>query len=174
MRRAESFTAEGAKVRQGTQQKDPSMSMVVAGVMSGTSADGVDVAVCRIRAGADGEPRIRLLGYEGFRYTRAVRERVLAAMDAKAISVAEVSRLSWRLGAIYGECVAKACAGLGVELGAVALSRGAHLSRDETASKMAGAALLGQAVAESAVVGSMMVRTSETWLAGKPLISACL
>lgn len=92
--------------------------MVVAGVMSGTSADGVDVAVCRIGPGVDGEPRVKVLGYEGFRYPRAVREKVLRAMDGGAMPAAEFSRLSWRLGAVYGECVARACAGLGVELGA--------------------------------------------------------
>jgi len=90
--------------------------MLVAGVMSGTSADGVDVAVCRIAEGADGEPKIRVLGHEGFGYPRAIREAVLRAMDAKAMSVAEMSRLSWRLGEVYGDCVVKACAELGVEV----------------------------------------------------------
>ncbi len=102
-------------------------SLIVAGVMSGTSADGVDVAVCRISARVDGEPRVKVLGHRSFAYTRAVREAVLAAMDAKAMSVAEMSRLSWRLGAVYAGCVAKTCAELGVAVGAattaVALSR---------------------------------------------------
>jgi len=107
------------------------MGMIVAGVMSGTSADGVDVAVCRIGAGVDGEPRVEVLGHEGFRYSRGVREAVLRAMDGGAMPAAEFSRLSWRLGAVYGECVARACAGLGVEVGrdlagAVALGRDTH------------------------------------------------
>ncbi len=115
--------------------------MLVAGVMSGTSADGVDVAICRIGAGVDGEPRVKVLGHEGFRYPKALRETVLRAMDAKAISAAELSRLSWRLGAVYGECVERACAGLGVRVGAVsagavALSREAHTGRDKAAGKM--------------------------------------
>ncbi|HZY61188.1 MAG TPA: anhydro-N-acetylmuramic acid kinase, partial [Edaphobacter sp.] len=60
--------------------------MIVAGVMSGTSADGVDVALCRITQAraADGTPTVKLLGHLGFRYPKAVRTAVLAAMDAKA------------------------------------------------------------------------------------------
>lgn len=86
------------------------MSMIVAGVMSGTSADGVDVALCRIapaRNDADA-PRIKLLCHAAFSYPKAVRAAVLNAMDAKSISVADLSRLNWRLGAIYAECVEKA------------------------------------------------------------------
>ncbi|NYF80757.1 anhydro-N-acetylmuramic acid kinase [Granulicella arctica] len=96
-------------------------AMIVAGVMSGTSADGVDVAVCRIDAGRveGAAPRIKLLGHSAFRYPKAVRAAVLGAMDAKAISVAELSRLNWRLGEIYADCVEKAAARLGVKVGLV-------------------------------------------------------
>jgi anhydro-N-acetylmuramic acid kinase len=79
--------------------------MIVAGIMSGTSADGVDVALCRIRPSNSGTPRIKLIGAREFRYSKAVRSAVLAAMDAKSISVAEMSRLHWRLGEIYAEAV---------------------------------------------------------------------
>jgi len=70
--------------------------MIVAGVMSGTSADGVDVALCRISPARDkgGVPRVKLLGHVGFGYSKPVRAAVLAAMDAKAISVAALSRLN--------------------------------------------------------------------------------
>jgi anhydro-N-acetylmuramic acid kinase len=85
-------------------------SLVVAGVMSGTSADGVDVAICRIspalRAGET--PRIKLLGHLGIAYPKTLRAAVLAAMDADAISVAELARLNWRLGEMYAEAVARA------------------------------------------------------------------
>jgi anhydro-N-acetylmuramic acid kinase len=96
-------------------------SMVVAGVMSGTSADGVDVALCRISPSRvqGGTPAVKLLGYAGFAYPKAVRAAVLAAMDAKAISVAEMSRLNWRLGEIYADCVEKSVAQVGVKVGLV-------------------------------------------------------
>jgi anhydro-N-acetylmuramic acid kinase len=95
-------------------------AIVVAGIMSGTSADGVDVALCRISPAKDGGvPRVKLLGHVGFGYSKAIRAAVLAAMDAKAISVAELSRLNWRLGEIYADCVEKAAAKFGVKVGLV-------------------------------------------------------
>jgi len=96
-------------------------SLVVAGVMSGTSADGVDVALCRIgpSKAKGGAPNIRLIGAAGFRYPRALRNVVLAAMDAKAISVAEISRLHWRLGEVYADAVESAAEQFGVKVGLV-------------------------------------------------------
>jgi anhydro-N-acetylmuramic acid kinase len=84
-------------------------SMVVAGVMSGTSADGVDVAVCRIAPARveGGMPGAKLLGYVGVAYPKGVRAAVLGAMDADAISVAELARLNWRLGEVYADAVEK-------------------------------------------------------------------
>jgi len=113
-------------------------SMVVAGVMSGTSADGVDVAVCRISPAQEAgrTPRVKLLGHLGVAYPDSVRAAVLRAMDADAISVAELARLNWRLGQVYADAVEKICAQLGVKTNAVAPSRHAHLSRDQTAAKM--------------------------------------
>ena len=84
-----------------------SEAMVVAGVMSGTSADGVDVAVVRVTPGADGTPRIKLLAHRGFVYPKALREAVLRAMNADAMSVADMSRLNWRLGDVYADCIEK-------------------------------------------------------------------
>lgn len=93
-----------------------SKQMIVAGVMSGTSADGIDVALCRIRASASGAPQIKLIGAREFRYPKAVRSAVLAAMDAKSTSVAEMSRLHWRLGEIYAEAVQAAAQEYGVKI----------------------------------------------------------
>jgi len=82
-------------------------AMLVAGVMSGTSADGVDVAICRISPALreGGTPRVKVLGHRSFAYDAKLRAAVLAAMDAKQTSAAELTRLSWRLGAVYAECV---------------------------------------------------------------------
>ena len=79
-------------------------AMTVAGVMSGTSADGIDVAVVRITTGKK-LPTITLLAHEGFPYPVALRRAVLAAMNAAATSTAELARLNWRLGLAYAEAV---------------------------------------------------------------------
>ncbi len=88
-------------------------SMVVAGVMSGTSADGIEIAACRIGPGAEGLPTVEVLGHRSFPYPAAVREAVLRAMAAESISVAELSRLNWRLGALYADAVAQTMEELG-------------------------------------------------------------
>lgn len=79
--------------------------MIVAGVMSGTSADGIDVALVQIRENKDAYPKLQLLAHEAFPYPTALRRAVLAAMNAKATSTAELARLNWRLGIAYAEAV---------------------------------------------------------------------
>ena len=79
-------------------------AMTVAGIMSGTSADGIDVAVVRIAPGKL-RPKLTLLAHEGFPFPAALRRAVLAAMNAESTSTAELARLSWRLGLAYTEAV---------------------------------------------------------------------
>ncbi|MFP5235658.1 MAG: anhydro-N-acetylmuramic acid kinase [Acidobacteriota bacterium] len=79
-------------------------AMIVAGVMSGTSADGVDVALVRIAPGRS-KPALTLLAHEAFPYPAPLRRAVLAAMNAANTSTAELARLNWRLGLAYAEAV---------------------------------------------------------------------
>ncbi len=79
-------------------------SMTVAGIMSGTSADGIDVAVVRITPGTL-RPRLKLIAHEGFAFPPQLRQAVLASMNASATSTAEFARLNWRLGIAYAEAV---------------------------------------------------------------------
>jgi anhydro-N-acetylmuramic acid kinase len=79
-------------------------AMLVAGVMSGTSADGVDVALVRIAPGKT-RPRLELVAHEAFPYPAALRRAVLTAMNAEAMSTADLARLNWRLGLAYAEAV---------------------------------------------------------------------
>jgi len=79
--------------------------MIVAGVMSGTSADGIDVALVDIRNSKGAYPRLTLIAHEAFPYPAALRKAVLAAMNAKSTSTAELARLNWRLGLAYLQAV---------------------------------------------------------------------
>jgi anhydro-N-acetylmuramic acid kinase len=79
-------------------------TMTVAGIMSGTSADGIDVAVVRIAPGKQ-RPRLALVAHESFPFPPALRRVVLAAMNAASTSTAELARLNWRLGLAYAEAV---------------------------------------------------------------------
>ena len=94
--------------------------MIVAGIMSGTSADGVDVALVRIAPGRArggvGRPTLTLLAHEGFPYPATLRRAVLAAMNATSTSTAELARLNWRLGLAYAEAVSATLKRHGVKL----------------------------------------------------------
>jgi anhydro-N-acetylmuramic acid kinase len=79
-------------------------TITVAGIMSGTSADGIDVALVRIAPGKL-RPGLKLVAHEGFQFPAPLRRAVLAAMNADAISTAELARLHWRLGLAYAEAV---------------------------------------------------------------------
>jgi anhydro-N-acetylmuramic acid kinase len=79
--------------------------LTVAGIMSGTSADGIDVAVLRITPGKL-RPNLSLLAHRAFPFPAALRRKVLAAMNASSTSTAELARLHWRLGIAYAEAVA--------------------------------------------------------------------
>ena len=85
----------------------PLRSMTVAGVMSGTSADGIDVALVRIAPRGE-DLKLHLLKHHSVPFSMPLRRAVLAAMNAQAISTAELARLNWRLGQVYAEAVEEA------------------------------------------------------------------
>jgi len=84
-----------------------SRKMIVAGVMSGTSADGIDVALVAIpeRSSLRGSNSIQLLGHAAFPYPSQVRRAVLTAMNAQSASVADLARLNSLLGELYADAV---------------------------------------------------------------------
>ncbi len=100
---------EGSAMTSRRAGANPLQTMTVAGIMSGTSADGIDVALVRIRppAGAVSKHvfKLRLLAHVAVPYPAAVRRRVLQAMNGSNESVAELSQLHWRLGQLYADAV---------------------------------------------------------------------
>jgi anhydro-N-acetylmuramic acid kinase len=86
-------------------------NLIVAGVMSGTSADGIDVALVKIAPPSPtrGLPKLTLLAHQAFPFPPRLRTAILAAMagqsDAPNTSTASLARLHWRLGLAYAEAV---------------------------------------------------------------------
>ncbi|MGC2210049.1 MAG: anhydro-N-acetylmuramic acid kinase [Candidatus Korobacteraceae bacterium] len=72
--------------------------------MSGTSADGVDVAMVRL-SGRRLRTRFELLAHGAFPYPAKVRKAVLQAMNAESIAVSTLARLNFLLAEIYADCV---------------------------------------------------------------------
>ena len=87
--------------------------MIVAGVMSGTSADGINVALVRFanvkraRSSKTSAPRFTLLAHEEFPFPARVRRLILETMNAELARVADLARLNFLLGELYAEAVAK-------------------------------------------------------------------
>lgn len=75
-----------------------------AGVMSGTSLDGMDVALCEIGGHSQGT-RLSLLAFETVPYTPEERERLLAACSPDTGTVQAVCELNKWLGVRIGQAV---------------------------------------------------------------------
>ena len=75
--------------------------------MSGTSADGIDVALVRIQ-GKNFKLNFKLLAHRHFAYPKPVREAVLQTMNAGPASVADLSRLNFLLGELYATEIRRA------------------------------------------------------------------
>ncbi len=81
--------------------------MIVAGVMSGTSADGINVALVRLSARGRELSNYQLLAHEEYPFPAPVRRAILATMNAELAKVADLARLNFLLGELYAEAVAK-------------------------------------------------------------------
>jgi anhydro-N-acetylmuramic acid kinase len=81
--------------------------MIVAGVMSGTSADGINVALVRLSMHRRDRSIYTLLAHEEYPFPAPVRRTILEMMNAKLASVADLARLNFLLGELYSDAVVK-------------------------------------------------------------------
>jgi len=82
--------------------------MLVLGMMSGTSVDGIDVSLVRI-SGAPPNLQIKLLKHTSVAFPAAVRREILRVAEQNQITSGELSQLHSRLGHIYAEAALTAC-----------------------------------------------------------------
>jgi len=74
--------------------------MRVAGIMSGTSLDGIDVAIVEM-------PKVRTVSFISMSYPPRIRERLLAVSNA-VTHTAEISRLNYEIAELYAKAVKRA------------------------------------------------------------------
>jgi len=82
--------------------------MLVLGMMSGTSADGIDVALARI-SGAPPKVKAKLLGNTPVKLPAALRMEILRVAEQQPITAGALSQLNFRLGELLASAVLTAC-----------------------------------------------------------------
>ncbi len=94
--------------------------MLVLGMMSGTSADGIDVALARI-SGAPPNLNAKLLGHTSVKFPPALRKEILRVAEQHPVTAGELSQLNFRLGEVFADAALAACGKLKIPLKKIAL-----------------------------------------------------
>jgi len=82
--------------------------MLVLGMMSGTSADGIDVSLARI-SGVPPNLNAKLLAHTSSTFPSALREEILRVAEQQPITAGALSQLNFRLGELFANAVLAAC-----------------------------------------------------------------
>jgi anhydro-N-acetylmuramic acid kinase len=90
--------------------------MRVVGLMSGTSADGVDAAAVEIDRG-----KVRLLEFDTFEYPAALRRRILDLCRPESARLDDICHYNFVLGKAFADAVIKLCSKSGISLGSIDL-----------------------------------------------------
>lgn len=156
-------------------------SRLVIGLMSGTSADGIDAALTRI-SGCGTETKAELLSFLFTPYPPAVREKVLSVAGGGETSAEELCLLKTLLGKLYGEACLALCRQAGIDPAQVDLvgnhgqtvwhipQRSEYLGQALTGTLQIGEdALIAQAMG-CPVVGDFRVRDMAAGGQGAPLV----
>ena len=83
-------------------------SSLVLGLMSGTSADAIDVALARI-SGAPPRLNAKLLNHTSINFPPKLRKEILRVAEQQPISAGALSQLNFRLGETFAEAALTAC-----------------------------------------------------------------
>jgi anhydro-N-acetylmuramic acid kinase len=94
--------------------------MRVLGMMSGTSADGIDVALANI-SGAPPRLSAKLEGHYHARFPKVVREAILRLANGAPTTASEISHLNFLLGEEFASAAIAACAKWRIPLSKIGL-----------------------------------------------------
>ncbi|MGA2914715.1 MAG: anhydro-N-acetylmuramic acid kinase [Sedimentisphaerales bacterium] len=78
--------------------------MRIVGLMSGTSADGIDAAAIDIK-----NNKVKLLAFDTFEYPRQLRKDILRIAEQKNCKAGDISRLNFAIGDCFADAVIKLC-----------------------------------------------------------------
>ena len=93
--------------------------MRIAGIMSGTSLDGIDVAIIEM-TGSGFKAKINVLTSHSVPYPKKIREALLAVSNASSLT-GDISRLNFLLGELYAEALEETAERAEIPLGTIKL-----------------------------------------------------
>jgi anhydro-N-acetylmuramic acid kinase len=85
-----------------------SRPLLVLGLMSGTSADAIDVALAKI-SGAPPRLNAKLLNHTSISFPPSLRKEILRVAEQQTVNAGQLSQLNFRLGEAFAEAVLTAC-----------------------------------------------------------------
>ena len=86
----------------------PKNSLLILGLMSGTSADGIEAALVRV-SGAPPNLNSKLLNHTSLPIPPPIRKKILQIAEGTPFPAAEISQLNFRLGHLFAEAALSAC-----------------------------------------------------------------
>ncbi|MHC4241515.1 MAG: anhydro-N-acetylmuramic acid kinase [Planctomycetota bacterium] len=90
--------------------------MRIVGLMSGTSVDGVDVAVVDVT-----KQKVNLLAFDVFPYTNALRGEILSLCRPETARLDNICHYSFVLGEVFADAIIKLCSQSGIPLSSIDL-----------------------------------------------------
>jgi anhydro-N-acetylmuramic acid kinase len=132
--------------------------MLVMGMMSGTSADGIDVALAEVN-GAPPNLRTELVNHTSRRMPDALRKEVLRIAEGAACTSGDISQLNFRLGMAFADAAVNACREFRVALSRVKVI-GSHGQTIFHQGRVV--PFLGKATASTMQIGEPAVIAAET------------